>query len=96
MEAIIKSISDIHIKHSKKINFSLLKVSEYRKTFTEDPECAICYKRIYNKVFVCEKPCAKTFHPACMENMIDRIEETADEEDEETNSFGKRQTRRFK
>jgi len=47
----------------KKIKFSLLKVFEYKKTFNEsdDPECGICYKRISNKVFVCDNPVAKHF-----------------------------------
>jgi len=90
MEAIIKSISEIQNKHNNKINFSLLNVLEYRKTFNQkdekdekdekkDPECGICYRHISNKVFVCAKPCAKTFHPACLERMIDRIEETTDD-----------------
>jgi hypothetical protein len=53
-----------------------------------DTECAICYKRITNKVFICSEPCGKTFHPACMEKMIDQIEENAwqegDDEDKQT------------
>lgn len=82
MEAIVKSMYKIHKKNSNKINFGLFKGCEYRKFFNEkdDPECAICYKRIYDKVFVCAKPCAKTFHLACMKKMVDQIEENADEE----------------
>jgi hypothetical protein len=62
---------------SKKIKFNLLSVSDYKTNFNEekDPECAICYKRISNKVFVCAKPCNKTFHRDCMEKMIDHIED---------------------
>lgn len=81
----IKQITDIHTKNSSKIKYSLLKVCDYKHTFNEneDPECAICYKHISNKVFVCDKPCNKTFHPSCMEKLIDRIEETADDDDED-------------
>jgi hypothetical protein len=76
------------VKKEEKIKMSLLKVSEYR---TDQPpsqdcnetECGICYKRIYNKVFICTEPCGKTFHPACMEKMIDQIEENADVDTEE-------------
>ena len=66
---------------NKKIKFSLLKVFEYKKTFNEsdDPECAICYKLISNKVFVCEKPCGKTFHRDCLKTMIEHIEINTDE-----------------
>jgi hypothetical protein len=86
MEAsMIKQISDIYTKNSKLIKYSLLKVCDYKHTFNEkeDPECAICYKHISNKVFVCDKPCNKTFHPSCMEKLIDRIEETADDDDDD-------------
>jgi len=66
-------------KTTRKIKFSLLKVFQYKKTFNinEDPECGICYKRISNKLFVCAKPCDKTFHRECIETMIDHIEDNA-------------------
>ena len=69
-------------KKNKKIEFTLLKVLEYKKKFNKDenPECDICYKRINNKVFVCADPCNKTFHQTCMETMIEHIESNADEE----------------
>jgi len=89
MEAsIIKNISDIHTKNSNKIKYILLKVCDYKHTFNEkeDPECAICYKHISNKVFVCAKPCNKTFHPSCMEKLIDRIEETAGDNDSDNDN----------
>jgi len=73
------------IKNNDKVKMSLLNVSEYRlgqepSQDCNDTECAICYKRIYNKVFICTEPCGKTFHPGCMEKMIDQIEENADED----------------
>ena len=69
----------------KKVKMSLLKVSEYRlgqepSQDCNDTECAICYKRIYNNVFICTEPCGKTFHPGCMEKMIDQIEENTEED----------------
>ena len=47
----------------------------------ENPECGICYKNINKKVFVCAKPCNKTFHLACLESMIDHLEDNADTAD---------------
>jgi hypothetical protein len=85
MVGIVKRLFEFRTEYSNKISFSLLKVFEYRKIFNEkeDPECGICYKHISNKVFVCAKPCSKTFHPVCMEKMIDRIEKIADQEEDE-------------
>ena len=70
------------LKPCKKIKFTILKVFEYKKTFNEsaDPECGICYKRISNKLFVCAKPCSKTFHQDCLEKMIDHIEDNTTDE----------------
>jgi len=87
MTDLIETLADIHIKSGKKIKYSLLKVSEYRQTFNKDenPECGICYKNINKKVFVCAKPCNKTFHSACLRSMIEHLEQNAenDEDDEE-------------
>ena len=85
MTNLVQTLADIHCKNSKKIRYTLLKVSEYRKTFnkTENPECGICYKNINKKVFVCANPCDKTFHQACLETMIDHLEDNADNEDKE-------------
>jgi hypothetical protein len=79
-DTIIQTLADVHRQQSKKIKYSLLKVSEYRQTFNtnENPECAICYKNINKKVFVCASPCNKTFHTACLETMIDHLEKNAD------------------
>jgi hypothetical protein len=68
-----------NVSRKNKVKMSLLKVSEYRmeQTHCDETECAICYKRINNKVFICPEPCGKTFHPTCMEKMIDQIEENA-------------------
>jgi hypothetical protein len=87
MTNLIENLTDIHIKCSKKIKYSLLKVSDYRQTFNKDenPECAICYKNINKKVFVCAKPCSKTFHSACLESMIDHLEQNADSDNDDDN-----------
>jgi len=68
--------------HATKINYTLLNVGDYKKTFHEenDPECAICYKHISKTVFVCEKPCTKTFHPSCMEKLIEQLEDNTTHE----------------
>ena len=71
-----------NVTKKNKVKMSLLKVSEYRMekkdcADCDETECAICYKRINNKVFICPEPCGKTFHPTCMEKMIDQIEENA-------------------
>jgi hypothetical protein len=85
MTDLIQTLTDIHLKNSKKIKYSLLKVSDYRQTFnkSEDPECDICYEHISNKVFVCAEPCSKTFHMACLESMIEHLEDDADNEGKE-------------
>jgi hypothetical protein len=80
---------------SKKVQLCLLKLADYKlcasfdqpknddqyHSQTQDVECAICFKNICNKVFVCSEPCNKTFHPACLEKMVDQLEETAWEEE---------------
>jgi hypothetical protein len=56
------------------------------KSFTKscvDLECAICYKPINKTYFECGAPCSKTFHTGCMDKMMEQIEETADDSDEE-------------
>lgn len=83
--ALVNGNANATIKNENRVKMSLLKVSEYRlgqepSQDCNDTECAICYKRIYNKVFICTEPCGKTFHPGCMEKMIDQIEENADED----------------
>ena len=40
-------------------------------------ECAICYKRIYTKVFTCSEPCNTAFHPSCIEKMLEQEEKSA-------------------
>jgi len=81
----IRTLVRIHTKNSNKIKYNLLNVSDYKQTFnkSEDPDCDICYKRISNKIFVCAEPCCKTFHPACLETMIDHLEDNADNEGKE-------------
>lgn len=89
MTALIQTLADVHMKNSKKIKYSLLKVSDYRQTFnkSEDPECDICYERISNKVFVCAEPCNKTFHLACLESMINHLEDNAANEGKEIDCY---------
>jgi len=52
-------------------------------------ECSICYKKINKTYFICGEPCSKVFHIACIQKMMDQIEETAydsiDDPDEEPN-----------
>lgn len=72
-----------------KVRMCLLTLAELKRDThfcqTEAPEidCDICYKRIQKNVFVCNEPCNKTFHPACLEKMVDQLEETAWEEEKE-------------
>ena len=81
-DTIIQTLADVHRQQSKKIKYSYLKVSEYRQLYklNENPECAICYKNINKKVFVCAAPCNKTFHQACLESMINHLEKNAEAE----------------
>ena len=46
-----------------------------------DLECSVCCKSIQKIFFQCGAPCNKVFHVSCMEQMIDRTEEAAWEED---------------
>jgi hypothetical protein len=48
-----------------------------------DMECSICCKAIQKTFFRCGAPCNKIFHISCMEQMIERTEEAAWEEDKE-------------
>jgi hypothetical protein len=48
-------------------------------------DCSICYKKINKKFFVCSAPCGKVFHTSCIEKMLEQIEETANESEEEPN-----------
>ena len=48
-----------------------------------DLECSVCCKSIQKIFFQCGAPCNKVFHVSCMEQMIDRTEEAAWEEDKE-------------
>ena len=45
-------------------------------------ECAICYKRINEQVFICTEPCNKMFHPSCLQKVIEQTEETFESDDE--------------
>ncbi len=89
MTDLIQTLTNVHMMNSKKIKYSLLKVADYRQTFnkSEDPECDICYKRISNKVFVCAEPCSKTFHMACLESMINHLEDNSIDEGKEIASY---------
>jgi hypothetical protein len=83
---------------SEKVKMGLLALADYKRCVSfdhhptvdkyhsqnQDVECAICFKNISNKVFVCSEPCNKTFHPDCLEKMIDQLEETAWEEEKPT------------
>ena len=79
-----------HFKDNGLLKMSLLPLSVLKceEPFCQTPdaiiECAICYKRIYNKVFVCTEPCNKTFHPDCLDKMIEQLEETAYENEIKT------------
>jgi hypothetical protein len=88
METVFQAID----KKNDKVKLSLLSLMELKdeepfcQNKDEDIECAICYKRIYNqknKVFVCSDPCNKVFHPSCMERMIEQIDESAYQADED-------------
>jgi len=85
MSDLYQTLAEIHRKNSHKITYDLLNVSDYRKTFNKDenPECGICYKSVNTKVFVCAKPCNKTFHQACLETMIGHLESNADDAGQE-------------
>ncbi len=80
-----------HFNDNGLVKMSLLPLSELKceepfcQTLGEIIECAICYKRIYNKVFVCTEPCNKTFHPSCLDKMIEQLEETAYENEYKPN-----------
>jgi hypothetical protein len=48
-------------------------------------ECDICYKKINKRYFQCGSPCSKVFHTDCIEKMMEQIEESANESDDEPN-----------
>jgi hypothetical protein len=80
METICNSIYAINNKHTKKVKFTLVKVSELtQKNKVDSLECGICYKHISNKMFICSEPCNKVFHLECLDKMIDRIEDIVDD-----------------
>ena len=47
--------------------------------------CDICYKKINKTYFQCGSPCSKVFHTNCIEKMMEQIEESANETDDEPN-----------
>jgi len=47
--------------------------------YSNDLECAICYKPITKTFINCSEPCKKVFHVSCMEQMMDQTEEQANE-----------------
>ena len=63
--------SNIKLIHSKIKSFGL--------------ECDICYKKINKTYFRCGSPCSKVFHTGCIEKMMEQIEESANETDDEPN-----------
>lgn len=88
IETVLKAID----KKNGKVKLPLLSLIRLtcEEPFCHDKdteiECAICYKRIHNqknKVFVCSAPCNKVFHPSCMERMIEQLDESAYQADEE-------------
>ena len=67
---------------TSQVKLSLLHLSEI-DTKGKEYECAICYKRINTNVFICEKPCNKIFHPACLEKTLEQCQESAHQAGEE-------------
>ena len=57
----------------------------HSKIKSTELECAICYKKINKTYFQCGSPCSKVFHAGCIEKMMEQIEESANETDDEPN-----------
>jgi hypothetical protein len=70
---------------AKKNSNMLLLMSTIKNAPCLQMDCDICYKTINKKYFECGAPCGKVFHIGCIEKMLEQIEETANEVDEDPN-----------
>lgn len=66
-----------------KKNSNMLLISNIKNTPCLEMDCDICYKKINKKFFQCGPPCGKVFHTGCIEKMLEQIEKTAFDVDEE-------------
>ena len=57
----------------------------HSKIKSTELDCDICYKKINKTYFRCGSPCSKVFHTGCIEKMMEQIEESANEADDEPN-----------
>lgn len=81
MESAIKQLAEIYNKDNKVVKFRILKPTVTKCDNGDSMvECGICYKRITHKTKVmCSEPCNKVFHSACIERMIDQVEQNTGE-----------------
>jgi|UniRef100_A0A6C0HXH6 hypothetical protein len=68
-----------------KKNSNMLLMRTIKNAPCVEMDCDICYKKINKKFFECGAPCGKVFHTGCIDKMLDQIEETAANADEEPN-----------
>lgn len=68
-----------------KKNSGIMLMTTIKNAECLEQDCAICYKKINKKYFECSAPCGKVFHTSCIEKMMEQIEETANETDEDAN-----------
>jgi hypothetical protein len=68
-----------------KKNSNMLLMTTIKNAPCVEMDCDICYKKINKKFFQCGAPCGKVFHTGCVEKMLEQIEESAFDADEEPN-----------
>ena len=68
-----------------KKNSNILLMTTIKNAPCVEMDCDICYKKINKKFFQCGAPCGKVFHTGCVEKMLEQIEESALDADEEPN-----------
>jgi hypothetical protein len=68
-----------------KKNSNMLLMTTIKNAPCVEMDCDICYKKINKKFFQCGAPCGKVFHTGCIEKMLEQIEESAIDVDEEPN-----------